>query len=813
ASKVKITSSDVVGKVLVTFPNGQKVNINSSGIVIVGSNLAGKKYTFENGKIIAVDEKTTYARDEYEPVFTVEKVPETKRTINQLYINKELKWLNNRIGILATTSERTRQKNLLNELELLGLTLGTTIISGAVAIITLPITALNLIQNPSQILEIPTAISSGAKNFGQMIRTSPTQALGVIAGEVVLLYGTGATFKIIGKTSSKVKSLVRPAFNKVDRIRIVVKGQTVKFTKKVPVIKGIMKRAAVVKKIQVKEIARFRNTVEYSNLLNKARKIRKLARAKGRTVSVGNRDFIDAVASVENFADDFAKIKAKEFLNKLKKSGKKLGLGQEEQFIEAIRKYVKNQLNNYPRFKNLKEYSKFTEPYQFRLLKTKKISYANKLVKDITVKIKNLKTIKQANNLLKKIRAKATRINKSPERLKKYLTKKKLQRVYRKEFMKTNRYRMEKARKIRKVTIEQLKRSSTINQYRKFLDDFFDEVARRQKLDISKLSYRQFKNKIKEKLVRAIKTGNKEELKKFTDSIKKIANDMNKPSSNPVVRVIKKGDKTRRVRTIKDFKPDTPSGQYVEVKSGQQVMLQEVKQVQKAKTIQRVVQRPKLYIIQSVQKQRISLRPLLSFVTYSAQKLMPMQRSRQKTKQTLLLKSKSAQKSRVSQKLTVAQKSKQAQRSKQSQRSKQAQKLAVAQRTAQDTLTKQRLRLKLKTVQKYRKKKIISFKLPEKFTSKSLSKSQPTYYVVEKIRGKFKKLYPKPLTGKDAKDYAVYSIDNHLSKTAFFIPMGKARRVVSPPKQIQNYYSKNSHKVRPYKIKYGKRRQLVNGFI
>ena len=103
--------------------------------------------------------------------------------------------------------------------------------------------------------------------------------------------------------------------------------------------------------------------------------------------------------------------------------------------------------------------------------------------------------------------------------------------------------------------------------------------------------------------------------------------------------------------------------------------------------------------------------------------------------------------------------------------------------------------------------------LSEKFTKKKLSKPQATYYVVEKVRGKFKKLYPKPLIAKDAKDYAVYSIDNRLSKTAFFVPLGKTRNVIKPPKNIVGYYSKNKFKVRPYKIRYGKKKQMVNGFI
>jgi len=103
--------------------------------------------------------------------------------------------------------------------------------------------------------------------------------------------------------------------------------------------------------------------------------------------------------------------------------------------------------------------------------------------------------------------------------------------------------------------------------------------------------------------------------------------------------------------------------------------------------------------------------------------------------------------------------------------------------------------------------------VPKNFSSKTLPRKVNTYYVVEKIRGKYKKLYPKPLTAGDARDFAVYSIDNRLSKTAFLIPLGKAKKVIRPPKNIQGYYSKNSRKVRPYRIRYGAKKQLVNGYI
>jgi hypothetical protein len=126
-------------------------------------------------------------------------------------------------------------------------------------------------------------------------------------------------------------------------------------------------------------------------------------------------------------------------------------------------------------------------------------------------------------------------------------------------------------------------------------------------------------------------------------------------------------------------------------------------------------------------------------------------------------------------------------------------------KTAKRTVTRRTTTKKRKPVPKP--------KIPKGYSSRTLPKKVDTYYVVEKVRGKFKKLYPKPLQQKDARDFAVYSIDNRLSKTAFFIPLGKAKKVVRPPKNIQGYYSRNNKKVRPFKIRYGKRKLMVNGYI
>ena len=184
---------------------------------------------------------------------------------------------------------------------------------------------------------------------------------------------------------------------------------------------------------------------------------------------------------------------------------------------------------------------------------------------------------------------------------------------------------------------------------------------------------------------------------------------------------------------------------------------------------------------------------------------------KQASRQKSITKARQKSKQMSKQKLRVKQKSRQVSK----QMSKQASKQKL--RVKMKLIQKQKNILKTSNIPKAKNIKNIkipkAIRLPKNFKRKSLSKQVQTYFVVEKVRGKFKKLYPKPLTAKDAKDYAVYSIDNRLSKTAFFIPLGKSKKVIQPPKNIQGYFSKNRIKVRPYKIKYGKKKQLVNGFI
>jgi len=104
-------------------------------------------------------------------------------------------------------------------------------------------------------------------------------------------------------------------------------------------------------------------------------------------------------------------------------------------------------------------------------------------------------------------------------------------------------------------------------------------------------------------------------------------------------------------------------------------------------------------------------------------------------------------------------------------------------------------------------------KLSSDFKRESLQKAVPTYYVKIKRKGKIVNLTPRPLTLQDAKDFLAYKVDNTLSRSAWFEPLGKRKNVVRVPKEIRGYYNKVSRKLRPYKIRVGKKVGIRMGYI
>ncbi len=694
-------------------------------------------------------------------------------------------------GVQRETERLLRKKDISQKekMSLLAVQFGLPMVQLVAGLIQLPAFAKATVKNPKNLIKVPKQMWDGLKQTGLEIvalaKVDPRLAVARIGGEIVLLLAIGKGFKAVGIVGKKVVRAVAPAMKSVRGISIIARTTSTKgliklrlvskktalaiqkkskfgkaVIKKVTKIKSVVKKKIKVTKITQKlEIRKFKGRVQFANQLKRARASRKLARKSGRTINIGTNDYIEAVAFVEDFADRLATLKARQFIKALKSRGVKFGLGRQDDFITAIRSYVNKSLNNMPKFKTLKNYARLQKPFQIKLLKARKISSATNLLKKISLKIKKLPISKKMSSLIKKIK-------KLPGKIKKGLVKRKLQKLGRAEFRKTNRYRMEKARPIRKVTFEQLQKSNTISQMNKFIDQLFNELGRRQKLNITRLRFRQLRNIIKKRLRKAIKKGDKAEISKFKKSVKKMIDDMNKPSNRPTIKVISKTEKPRRIRTIKDFSPEVKRGQYVEVRNGQQILLQKTKQVQILKTkqlqkaiqkqtvAQKVLQQQRVFTIQLVQKKSISLLPLIKFVSEVLVGLflrsLVMQKSLQRSGQAQRAEQQLKNTQDVKQDLKILQAI--------------APALKTKQILKQDVASKQKFRPILKTrldQPKKKKKPIIRRKIPRISKRKKILRKKETGFT-SKVKNR-KKLNTLPLTKSRAFDILAFTLDKNPS--------------------------------------------------
>lgn len=702
----------------------------------------------------------------------------------------------------------------------------------------LPAFTRSLVKNPKNIAKIPKQIWGGLKETGLEIvalaKVDPRLAVARVGGELVLLKAIGDAFRIVGKVGKGAGKAVAPFMKKVKGGTLVAKRIGTKGVVKLKLVSGktariirkksklaeavikkaekvkvvVKKKIKVTKAVQELEIRKFKGRVQYANQLKRARQARRIASRKGITIHIGTNDYIEAVAFVEDFADRLATLKARQFIKALKARGVRFGLGQQDDFIKATRLYVSKTLNNMPKFKSLKNYARLQRPFQIKLLRAKKISSATKLLKSINFKIKKVPILKKMKSLIKKFK----KIKKLPAKIRKKLVERKLKRIGIREFRKTNRYRMEKARPIRKVTFEQLQKANTISKMNKFVDRFFNEMGRRQKLNITSVKFRQLKNIIKKRLRRAIKRGDKAEIIKFRKSIKKLIDDMNKPSSKPTIKVISKVEKPRRIRTIKDFAPEVKRGEYVEVRRGQQILLQKTKQMQKVelKQIQKIVQKQQIvaeklfkqqrvFTIQLVQKKSISLLPLIKFasevlVDFFIRSLVK-QRALQKAGQT----------QRAKQQIKTVQDVKQDLKTMQTI----APTLKIKQVLRQEVISKQKFRpVQKPRVDQLIKKPVVRRKIRRELPKKKEKKRKETGFISSVRKPKIRKINELPLTRGRALDFLAFVLDKNPSIKGRTIKSLKRVRPSVLKRQIRNvpkgYFLRHRKKFILRKLKKGR---------
>lgn len=102
---------------------------------------------------------------------------------------------------------------------------------------------------------------------------------------------------------------------------------------------------------------------------------------------------------------------------------------------------------------------------------------------------------------------------------------------------------------------------------------------------------------------------------------------------------------------------------------------------------------------------------------------------------------------------------------------------------------------------------------PKRFGKKTLKKAREGWFIKVKRKGKIVNLNARPLTIEDAKDYLAYRVDNRIVRSGWFEPLGKTKNIVKLPKDIKGYFNKNKRKLRPFKIRVGKKKAIRNGYI
>ena len=101
------------------------------------------------------------------------------------------------------------------------------------------------------------------------------------------------------------------------------------------VIKKIKQPIKRIKKKITKVKRKYKNKKEYKKEIAEAKKFRRKSKGKSwNKIRYGNDDYMKLLEFSEEFTKEIARIKAKKFINIWKKSGRKIGLGLEEKYIQ-----------------------------------------------------------------------------------------------------------------------------------------------------------------------------------------------------------------------------------------------------------------------------------------------------------------------------------------------------------------------------------------------------------------------------------------------------------------------------------------------
>lgn len=144
---------------------------------------------------------------------------------------KGLEGLKQNLSILRGKSrtERIRGKSLdpLREIKLAGLASVSTVIGTVIAWKDLPSTIKNIVKDPSKLGNLRRSILKSGGEFGDLIWTSPSEAVAIVGTELVLLKAEAKAFKTLGKGLELASARLSPRFVGVGKL-----GNTLNLTTK-----------------------------------------------------------------------------------------------------------------------------------------------------------------------------------------------------------------------------------------------------------------------------------------------------------------------------------------------------------------------------------------------------------------------------------------------------------------------------------------------------------------------------------------------------------------------------------------------------
>ena len=172
------------------------------------SPLLARYNTYANAKKIVLKnqpDNRTSATLEYDPVLNR----------NVLVLGAKDRSLTNRINVAVNKSTTTIQRKKgvgSNTLRLSALIVAQTAVGTAKGIVGLPSFANAVRKNPAILKRLPSAISQAGKDFGTLLRISPTSALVKIGANIYMIKVTDAGFRALGRLSSSAFVRLNPKF-------------------------------------------------------------------------------------------------------------------------------------------------------------------------------------------------------------------------------------------------------------------------------------------------------------------------------------------------------------------------------------------------------------------------------------------------------------------------------------------------------------------------------------------------------------------------------------------------------------------------